>query len=108
MVHLFHGCVAALTDFQERYPLWFLGVPLARIRRGNVREWLAWAFYCKHVEEFDVKSEENELLEELVNVIEKRSGHSFPEGKEEGVKCCRLNLDPVKASGRPLILYVVS
>eukprot|EP00434_Breviolum_minutum_P003162 symbB.v1.2.002783.t1/scaffold150.1/size295742/2 len=57
---------------------WFKKAPMASIKRGNVQEFFAWAFYSKYVSELD-EDEEREL-EGMIKECERRYGWCFQEG----------------------------
>ncbi|RUS25207.1 hypothetical protein BC938DRAFT_472484 [Jimgerdemannia flammicorona] len=107
MTELFRRCVEGVTDFEERFPLWFFGVEFQRIRRENVLDWLAWAFLCRPLKDINMSEEDGKFLNHLLNELEVVSGHKFPEGRDDDVKCARLTLDPVEGIQRPLVAYLV-
>lgn len=107
MRSLYSDCLEQLTDFEEQLPLWFFGAPLSTILRGNVKEWLCWAMFYKHTNDIRDGSEEDIFLDEMLGLLESRSGYLFKPGWNPAVKCCRLNLDPVKSVHRPLAFYAV-
>jgi hypothetical protein len=104
---LYSDCLEQLTDFEEQLPLWFFDAPVSTIRRGNVKEWLCWAMFYKHADDICNGSEEDLFLDEMLGLLEARSGHLFKPGWNRAVKCCRLNLDPVNSVHRPLAFYAV-
>jgi hypothetical protein len=107
MRSLYQDCVEQLSDFEEQLPLWFFDAPVSSILRGNIKEWLCWAMFYKHNDDIQDGSEEDLFLEEMLGLLEARSGHLFKPGRNPAVKCCRLNLDPVQSVHRPLIFYAV-
>lgn len=104
---LYSDCLEQLTDFEEQLPLWFFDAPVSTILRGNVKEWLCWAMFYKHADDICDGSEEDLFLDEMLGLLEARSGHLFKPGWNRAVKCCRLNLDPVNSVHRPLAFYAV-
>ncbi|KAJ2956366.1 hypothetical protein NQZ79_g7774 [Umbelopsis isabellina] len=102
---LYQDCLEQLTDFEEQLPLWFFDAPVASILRGNVKEWLCWAMFCRNIDDIEDGSEEDRFIDEMLGLLEARSGHLFKPGRNPAVKCCRLNLDPVESVHRPFIFY---
>ncbi|KAG0041596.1 hypothetical protein BGZ83_001598 [Gryganskiella cystojenkinii] len=77
------------------------------IGRSNMIHWLAWAFWAAPVEEvFESPSAVMEL-NQMVDTIEVAKNIKFTEGHNPDVDCIRLSLDPVIASHRPLIYYLL-
>ena len=89
-------------DFLSR---WFHGAPIASIRRGNLEEWIAWAFFYRDVGTFTPL--ELTQLSALADYAESLICHSFPPGHSASVRSIRLSLDPLRATPRPLIHYAV-
>lgn len=68
---------------------------------------MAWAFWAAPVEEvFESPSAVMEL-NQMVDTIEEVTKVKFIGGHNPDVDCIRLSLDPVIASHRPLIYYLV-
>ncbi|KAI8580227.1 hypothetical protein K450DRAFT_238737 [Umbelopsis ramanniana AG] len=105
MRSLYSDCLEQLTDFEEQLPLWFFDAPFSTILRGNMKEWLCWAMFYRHVDAITDGSEEDIFLEEMLAMLQNRANYTFEPGHNPAVKCCRLNLDPVQSVHRPLIFY---
>lgn len=105
---LFETCHASMdpVEFVREFPKWFLDAPIHRIRRGNVSEWLCWAFCSKFLEDAD--ESEIRMIDDMVNVLQARSGLSFPPGRDPTVRSCRLTLDRVEGMSRPLAFYLAT
>eukprot|EP00438_Fugacium_kawagutii_P017894 Skav201911 [mRNA] locus=scaffold3992:132879:134219:+ [translate_table: standard] len=82
---------------------WFKKAPMTKIKRGNVQEFFAWAFYSKYAEEL-TDAEKNEL-EDMIKESERRYGWSFQDGYTPGVEPMRINFDPIQAWYHPLWYY---
>eukprot|EP00435_Cladocopium_sp_Y103_P017222 s4593_g4.t1 len=84
---------------------WFKKTPMSKIKRGNVQEFFAWAFYSKYLSELDAA--EKHELEEMIKEweCERRYGWSFHEGYTSGVEPMRINFDPIQAWYHPLWYY---
>ena len=99
---LFHLCHDSTPDHRRYLSKWFLDVPLAAIKRENVKEWLRWAFLNTAM---DDPTYDNEV-EGYVKKLEMGTGMNFEPGRAD-VKCLRLTLDKVDALHRSLIWYIV-
>ena len=68
-------------------------------------EWLYWAIFSSTVEEgMEFVPEVEEILAEM----EQRDGTKLIPGYNPNIKSIRVTLDPVCATHRPLIWYLVS
>jgi hypothetical protein len=72
---------------------------------GNLTEWMAWAFFNKHVPH--LSDDECQELESLVHYVESKYGIHFGPFYNPKVRCIRLNLDPLSHRYRPLAAYLV-
>lgn len=88
---------------QEWLETWFLGNPLAKILRGNLQQWMAWAFYTKKWRELE--GDERDSIEGMIAEFKERYGWSFAEGFDPEVRPIRLNFDPLKVDCHPLTYY---
>ncbi|KAF9365000.1 hypothetical protein BGX34_011759 [Mortierella sp. NVP85] len=77
------------------------------IWRMNMIHWLAWAFWAAPLEEVSKSPAHLQELEEMVDTIERVKKVKFAEGFNSNVDCIRLCLDPVLASHRPLLYYIL-
>lgn len=77
-----------------------------QIHKGNVREWIAWAFFESTEEE--LASVESDEVDEMIKSVEAWLQEDFPEGYNSTVVSLRLNLDPINSIHRPLIYYAVT
>ncbi|CAJ1356493.1 unnamed protein product [Effrenium voratum] len=82
---------------------WFLKTPIREIKRNNLQEFFAWAFYIKYPAELEVS--ETEEIELMIKECEQRYQWSFPEGYSPGVRSMRINFDPIQAWYHPLWYY---
>lgn len=83
--------------------------PAARvheIRRGNLEEWLAWAFF--HCDPVDVPKDRRSELECLLEEGTKWLEADIPEGYNPEMQAMRLTMDPIPSEHRPLVSYVVT
>lgn len=78
--------------------LFFLLTPL------NLR--FAWAFWHENLELVRLDQAWSNEIEWMLNSAEEWFGVKFPQGQNKELQCIRLNLDPVHACHRPLIVYV--
>lgn len=123
-------------DFRIQFSQWFLGTPWEELKRQNILEWLAWSFYGMSLEEiieewkkegkpklplqlaevdsiFHESDEDDLWTGKLafcyhgLYMVETRAGMTAPEGRSNA-RSIRLHLDPVRATSRPLIKYLVT
>ncbi len=68
--------------------------------------WLYWSVFNAQFAGYDkVSQAEREVLDEVIDLLEKRVGVKVPEGSNPSVNPLLLTLDPVNVSWRPLIWY---
>ncbi|TPX65045.1 hypothetical protein SpCBS45565_g05452 [Spizellomyces sp. 'palustris'] len=100
-------CLNAIGDassIRKMIEGWFFETPIEQIRRGNVAEWTAWAFFDKEYTELtDLELEE---VDEMVKETEQRIQHRLKDGYDKRVKCIRLTIDEMQMLHRPFIYYV--
>ena len=70
--------------------------------------WLYWFLYIEHLPDFDKipPTRLNVLLDSL-ELVEKRSGTTIPEGSNPDAQPRLLTLDPISIRWRPLIYYLL-
>ncbi|CAO3571857.1 unnamed protein product [Mortierella alpina] len=78
-----------------------------QVGRSNMMIWLAWAFWAAPIEEVFESAADMMELNRMVDAIEGSKGVKFAEGFNPDVDCIRLAFDPVVASHRPLIYYIL-
>lgn len=76
------------------------------LRRGNIEEWVAWAFFNCTPEE--VPSGRSSELEGLTDEIIRWMEVCLEPGYNPEVSAMRLTMDPIPSAHRPLIYYVVT
>ncbi|KAI1315039.1 hypothetical protein EDD11_001379 [Mortierella claussenii] len=77
------------------------------IGRLNMIYWLAWAFWAAPLDEVSESPAALHELEWMVDTIEHTKKVKFADGFNHNIDCIRLSLDPVLASHRPLIYYIL-
>jgi hypothetical protein len=102
---LIQKCFANLPDPEYYVSRWFMDAPPQDIKRGNVKEFLAWSLMNKQYSEAndDDEAELDEYTDELERVLDR----PFQAGRGKA-KSLRTTLDPVPMQHRPLIWYAVS
>jgi pimeloyl-ACP methyl ester carboxylesterase len=83
---------------------WFQGVPISQIRRGNVLEFFAWAFYSKR--EPELFEDERKDLDSMIKEADEFFGFGLLDGYNDAVKPIHINFDPIDAWYRPWIMNV--
>ncbi|KAH7051132.1 hypothetical protein B0J12DRAFT_78504 [Macrophomina phaseolina] len=99
---LFDRCSSHVPDHARYLRGWFMGAPLSEIKRDNLNEFLAWAFFnTGHVNTIDPDE-----LDEYIREIEKQLGREVEPGRGNA-RCVRLTIDKVDMSHRSLLWYMV-
>lgn len=86
----------------ERWP----AVRICEIRRGNMEEFLAWAFY--HCSTKDVPPERREELEQMLNEGSRWVGIEFKPGYNEDAHAMRITMDRIISEHRPFLFYALT
>lgn len=97
---LFQKCSSNVPDHARYLRGWFMGAPLSEIKRDNLKEFLAWAFFNTG----DVNAIDPDELDEYVGDVEKSLGREIDSGRGNA-RCLRLTLDKVDMSHRSLVWY---
>lgn len=97
----------ATPDPRRDVEMYFYGVPLEELRRGDVRRWLLWRVWGKVGGEADrqVLVDEAEL-EEYVRYSEDVLGYRFEDG-DGGFQSMAVTVEPVGMARRPLLWYAI-
>ncbi|KAI8955000.1 hypothetical protein F4801DRAFT_587176 [Xylaria longipes] len=83
---------------------WFLKANQSDIRKDNVREFLSWAFFDRHLG--NETATELEELDEYVAEIERRVGYKLEPGRGKA-ESLRLTLDEIEVRYRSVVWYLV-
>ncbi|CAE8642512.1 unnamed protein product [Polarella glacialis] len=96
------GWFLKCPERQERWPI----SRLRELKRGNVDEWVAWAFFNCQVDEVPEsrKAETQELTDEIMRWMEV----DLEPGYNPEAVAMRLTMDPIPSAHRPLIYYAVT
>ena len=100
---LFRHCMDATTDLPTFLRGWFLGAPLTSLRRGNLEQWLAWAFFGRKWA--DLSEDDKSEVAARVQEIEDRLERTLPPGYNPAVRSIRVTLDRPMVMHRPLVYY---
>jgi hypothetical protein len=86
----------------------FGGVPWSQIRRKEMCAWLYWSLFYEPIPDFDnIPPKHLKILLDCLDLIEKRTGTTIPEGSNPNAQPRLLTLDPVSVWWRPLIYYLL-
>jgi hypothetical protein len=99
---LFLKCNALITNPERYISKWFHNAPLSSIRRGNLIDFLHWAFLNGSA---PPTHEEEEELQRYVTATEAILQRQLDPGRNEEVKPLRLTLEEVRMSRRSLMWY---
>ena len=102
---LIRKCLDHVPDIEVYLSGWFLGSPLADIKRENVREFFAWSFMDEKLE--DTNEAEAAELDVFIEQLESRLGRELEDGRGKA-SSLKVTLDKVPMQHRPLIWYAVS
>ncbi|KDQ53188.1 hypothetical protein JAAARDRAFT_183518 [Jaapia argillacea MUCL 33604] len=95
------------VDFRNYLRTWFSKAPWSQIRTREIHTWLYWIIFNSTIPPFYALPEAHkELLDEVVQKIEMRSGSKIPKGSNPSVKPLLLTLDPINVTARPFVWYV--
>lgn len=85
----------------------FRHVPWSHIHKSDVSAWLYWAIFNVDLPEPDALPESHrKVLQEVLEMVEKRAGKTFPEGSNPRSRPLLLNIDPVNVYQRPFVWYL--
>ncbi|KAK0630448.1 hypothetical protein B0T17DRAFT_490645 [Bombardia bombarda] len=99
---LFEQCAANVPDWEHYLRVWFLGAPMAEIKRDNAREFL---LVKSGAEEAEAEALEAEV-ETYLSRIESRLGYKLAPGRG-AAESFRLTLDAVHIRYRSIVWYAV-
>lgn len=97
------------AERRERLRSWFHFAPVSDIYEDNVREWLAWAFAARSLQDTLADPKYAELINGGLEMVKRRTAwDDMKKGYNPTVKSIRLTLDPVRTMHRPFGYYVVT
>lgn len=94
--------------WQLRLTIRFDHAPWESLKRDNVLTWVSWICFTLPLEEALKNPEYEKFLYWTFDVVEARTGTTFPKGHDPNIRTIRFSLDPVNAKSRPLILYALA
>lgn len=101
---------SALLSVESRTyssPSRFGKVPWSAVHKHEMYTWLYWSIYNASYTSFEaLPPVHQKALQEVCQLIERRSGTTIPEGSNPTVKPLLLTLDPVSVVWRPLVWYL--
>jgi pimeloyl-ACP methyl ester carboxylesterase len=109
--------VGLIKDFKKYISGWFMECDFAEIKRGNLLQLFAGAFYNKRIElSFhndhlysnvnELEDDEYQLINDVIDRVQTIHNVEFPPGFNENCKCMRLTLDPITYYHRPFVFYL--
>ncbi|KAL0949481.1 hypothetical protein HGRIS_009534 [Hohenbuehelia grisea] len=94
------------VDFREVLRTWFGHAPWSEIRAVEVKRWLYWAIFNSHLPEPEkIPSSHHAVLDEALDLLQKRAGVVIPEGSAPMYRPLLLTLDQVTIHWRPFAFY---
>ncbi|KAJ8113863.1 hypothetical protein ONZ43_g5050 [Nemania bipapillata] len=100
----FIRCLDNIPDVPGYLRTWFLGADKSGIRRDNVREFISWAFFDRHLG--NETALEREELDEYLIEIENRLGYQLQPGRGKA-QSLRLTLDEIEVRYRSVVWYFI-
>eukprot|EP00930_Biecheleria_cincta_P015135 TRINITY_DN12735_c0_g1_i1.p1 TRINITY_DN12735_c0_g1~~TRINITY_DN12735_c0_g1_i1.p1 ORF type:complete len:561 (-),score=72.09 TRINITY_DN12735_c0_g1_i1:246-1928(-) len=82
---------------------WFLGTPFDAIRKDNMIEFCAWAFWTKMPKELD--EADQGIMDQVLEEFDRRFGFRFAEGHNPTVKPIRISFDELQSTPFPFFYY---
>jgi len=110
-LQLFQRCLALIQandgrqNVERFFSGWFPNARFSDLCRGNIEQWLAWAFFDSKWK--DMTQSDRAEIKGYMCTIEQHLGYSLPGGFNPMVKSMRLTLDDVIVDHRPLLYYLV-
>ncbi|KAJ6515813.1 hypothetical protein C8R45DRAFT_957697 [Mycena sanguinolenta] len=93
-------------EFRNVLRTWFARVPWSSIRRVQVKQWLYWSIFNKELpEEHNMPPSHQAILDETLELLEKRLGTRVPHGSNPAASPMRMTIDKVHIYGRPFFYY---
>ncbi|KAH9951617.1 hypothetical protein B0H21DRAFT_874266 [Amylocystis lapponica] len=94
-------------DFRNQLRTWFHKVPWSSIRRQEFYAWLYWSIFNTHLKSIEeLPPSHQKVLQEVLQMVEARTGTTIPGGSDPAIQPLRLTLDPVIVALRPFVWYV--
>jgi len=107
IVQLEHDDPRAM-DFRNSLRTWFRKVPWSSIKLHEVRQWVYWSIFNAALPSLDeISHSHRAILNEALDLLEKRSGCQFGEGSNPAVPPILLTIDKVNIISRPLTYYTL-
>lgn len=96
------------VDFRNSLRTWFRKVPWSSIKLHEVRQWLYWSIFNAALPPLEeISHSRRVILNEALDLLEKRSGCQFEEGSNPTVPPILLTIDKVNIMWRPLTYYTI-
>lgn len=96
------------ADFRSYMRTWFRKAPWSAIRRHELRQWLYCSIFNAHMPSPESMSTlHRNVIDEAMELIEKRSGSRIPEGSNPTATPILLILDNVHIPFRPFFWYLL-
>lgn len=95
-------------DFRNCLRTWFHKVPWSSIRLHEMRQWLYWTIFNAALPPLeDISPSRRAILDEALDLLEKRSGCQFQKGSNPAISPILLTIDKVTIMWRPLTYYLI-
>ncbi|THH15209.1 hypothetical protein EW146_g5239 [Bondarzewia mesenterica] len=95
-------------DFRNSLRTWFRKAPWSHIHKQEMYQWLYWSIFNAHLPSLNtLTAARRQILDEVLELVEKRAGASIPDGTNPSVRPLLLTLDPVNVAWRPLVWYAL-
>ncbi|KAJ7682725.1 hypothetical protein DFH06DRAFT_1161974 [Mycena polygramma] len=95
-------------EFRNVLRTWFGRVPWSSIRLLEVKKWIYWSIFNKDLHELHtIPPSHQAVLDETLELLEKRLGTRIPAGSNPNALPLRMTLDKVHVQGRPFFYYTL-
>jgi pimeloyl-ACP methyl ester carboxylesterase len=107
IVQLEHDDPRAI-DFRNALRTWFGRQPWSKIRLHEVRQWVYWSIFNKELPELEALPQSHKsVLDDTLELLERRIGKRIPEGSDATSKAMLLNIDKPNILWRPFTFYAL-
>ncbi|KAF5390685.1 hypothetical protein D9757_002725 [Collybiopsis confluens] len=95
-------------DFRNILRTWFGRNPWSTMRLLEVQQWIYWSIFSKELEEENLPQSHKAVLDDTVDLLQKRLGKPIPEGSNPSNRPMLLNIDKPNVLWRPFTFYAIS
>ncbi|KAJ8519372.1 hypothetical protein ONZ45_g3679 [Pleurotus djamor] len=95
-------------DFRRVLRTWFQHAPWSAIRLTEMKKWLYWSIFNAHMPESHLIPKTHRIvLDDALDLLQKRTGCTIPDGSSSEHQPLLLTLDAVRVLWRPFSFYAI-